>query len=268
MYRTWLLLLTEEVQGPQDWQPGASKSAQTSCRGDAAHYSQGSRGWTLGACLGQITCISVPISTAEALGKVPSTLQVSVSPSVPWTEGCLHRGGGWREMSPTLALQRPETPVSPQTTTCTSPASRVTCTAPLWMASGSSWCLPATARPASSPTCAGSACLENVRLFNTVAEASTGALAPAAHPVAQSVAAPGSRLGALPAASPPPFLQPIGCDGVLFSTHTLDKCGVCQGDGSSCTHVTGNYRKGNAHLGKSLWRPRSRAWGSLPVAAE
>lgn len=51
--------------------------------------------------------------------------------------------------------------------------------------------------------------------------------------------------------SPPPFLQPIGCDGVLFSTHTLDKCGVCQGDGSSCTHVTGNYRKGNTHLGKS-----------------
>ncbi|XP_070234794.1 ADAMTS-like protein 2 isoform X3 [Bos mutus] len=93
-----------------------------------------------------------------------------------------------------------------QTTTCTSPASHVTCTAPPWMASGSSWCPPATARPASSPTCAGSACLEN----------------------------------------------PIGCDGVLFSTHTLDKCGVCQGDGSSCTHVTGNYRKGNTHLGYSL----------------
>ncbi|XP_054545177.1 ADAMTS-like protein 2 [Talpa occidentalis] len=46
--------------------------------------------------------------------------------------------------------------------------------------------------------------------------------------------------------------EPIGCDGVLFSTHTLDKCGVCQGDGSSCTHVTGNFRKGNAHLGYSL----------------
>ncbi|XP_065784153.1 ADAMTS-like protein 2 isoform X3 [Muntiacus reevesi] len=95
---------------------------------------------------------------------------------------------------------------STRTTTCTSPASRVTCTAPPWTASGSSWCPPATARPASSPTCEGSACLEN----------------------------------------------PIGCDGVLFSTHTLDKCGVCQGDGSSCTHVTGNYRKGNAHLGYSL----------------
>ncbi|KFU90565.1 ADAMTS-like 2, partial [Chaetura pelagica] len=42
--------------------------------------------------------------------------------------------------------------------------------------------------------------------------------------------------------------EPIGCDGILFSTHTLDKCGVCQGDGSSCTHVTGSYRKGNSHL--------------------
>ncbi|XP_029775381.1 ADAMTS-like protein 2 isoform X2 [Suricata suricatta] len=46
--------------------------------------------------------------------------------------------------------------------------------------------------------------------------------------------------------------EPIGCDGVLFSTHVLDRCGVCQGDGSSCTHVTGNYRKGSAHLGYSL----------------
>ncbi|XP_042333762.1 ADAMTS-like protein 2 isoform X2 [Sceloporus undulatus] len=46
--------------------------------------------------------------------------------------------------------------------------------------------------------------------------------------------------------------EPIGCDGILFSTHTLDKCGVCQGNGSSCTHVTGSYRKGNLHLGYSL----------------
>ncbi|XP_064027496.1 ADAMTS-like protein 2 isoform X4 [Pogoniulus pusillus] len=46
--------------------------------------------------------------------------------------------------------------------------------------------------------------------------------------------------------------EPIGCDGVLFSTHTLDKCGVCRGDGSSCTHVTGSYRRGNSHLGYSL----------------
>ncbi|KAG8509455.1 ADAMTS-like protein 2 [Galemys pyrenaicus] len=55
-----------------------------------------------------------------------------------------------------------------------------------------------------------------------------------------------------PPAAPRLLLQPIGCDGVLFSTLTLDKCGVCQGDGSSCTHVTGHFRKGNAHLGYSL----------------
>ncbi|XP_030063560.1 ADAMTS-like protein 2 [Microcaecilia unicolor] len=46
--------------------------------------------------------------------------------------------------------------------------------------------------------------------------------------------------------------EPIGCDGILFSTHILDKCGVCQGDGSSCSHITGTYRKGASHLGYSL----------------
>ncbi|XP_067867928.1 ADAMTS-like protein 2 [Heterodontus francisci] len=45
--------------------------------------------------------------------------------------------------------------------------------------------------------------------------------------------------------------EPIGCDGVLFSTQTLDKC-ICQGNGSSCIRVTGNYRKGASHLGYSL----------------
>ncbi|KAK1155637.1 ADAMTS-like protein 2 isoform X1 [Acipenser oxyrinchus oxyrinchus] len=46
--------------------------------------------------------------------------------------------------------------------------------------------------------------------------------------------------------------EPIGCDGVLFSTHTLDKCGVCQGNGSSCIRVTGNFRKGISQLGYSF----------------
>ncbi|XP_058861336.1 ADAMTS-like protein 2 [Acipenser ruthenus] len=46
--------------------------------------------------------------------------------------------------------------------------------------------------------------------------------------------------------------EPIGCDGVLFSTHTLDKCGVCQGNGSSCIRVTGNFRKGTSQLGYSF----------------
>lgn len=73
-----------------------------------------------------------------------------------------------------------------------------------------------------------------------------------------AAARPGARaLARSQQPSPPLSLQPIGCDGVLFSTHTLDKCGVCQGDGSSCTHVMGNYRKGNANLGKSVAAPTS-----------
>ncbi|XP_077942510.1 tetratricopeptide repeat domain 16 [Gasterosteus aculeatus] len=46
--------------------------------------------------------------------------------------------------------------------------------------------------------------------------------------------------------------QPIGCDGVLFSSNALDKCGVCQGDGSSCSRVTGNFRRVATSPGYSL----------------
>ena len=46
-----------------------------------------------------------------------------------------------------------------------------------------------------------------------------------------------------------PAAQPIGCDGVLFSPNVLDKCGVCQGDGSSCSRITGNFRRGTTTLG-------------------
>ncbi|CAJ1069685.1 ADAMTS-like protein 2 [Xyrichtys novacula] len=46
--------------------------------------------------------------------------------------------------------------------------------------------------------------------------------------------------------------MPIGCDGVLFSSNILDKCGVCQGDGSSCSRVTGNFRRGATTLGYSF----------------
>ncbi|XP_015230039.1 PREDICTED: ADAMTS-like protein 2 [Cyprinodon variegatus] len=46
--------------------------------------------------------------------------------------------------------------------------------------------------------------------------------------------------------------EPIGCDGVLFSSNTLDKCGVCRGDGSSCSRVTGNFRRGATTLGYSF----------------
>ncbi|XP_030647717.1 ADAMTS-like protein 2 [Chanos chanos] len=46
--------------------------------------------------------------------------------------------------------------------------------------------------------------------------------------------------------------EPIGCDGVLFSPNTLDKCGVCQGNGSSCSRVTGNFRRAATSLGYSF----------------
>ncbi|CAG09662.1 unnamed protein product, partial [Tetraodon nigroviridis] len=46
--------------------------------------------------------------------------------------------------------------------------------------------------------------------------------------------------------------EPIGCDGVLFSSNTLDKCGVCQGDGSSCSRVAGNFRRVAMTLGYSF----------------
>ncbi|TSM85954.1 ADAMTS-like protein 2 [Bagarius yarrelli] len=46
--------------------------------------------------------------------------------------------------------------------------------------------------------------------------------------------------------------EPIGCDGILFSPNTLDKCGVCRGDGSSCSRVTGNFRRGSSSLGYSF----------------
>ncbi|XP_051981577.1 ADAMTS-like protein 2 [Xyrauchen texanus] len=46
--------------------------------------------------------------------------------------------------------------------------------------------------------------------------------------------------------------EPIGCDGILFSPNTLDKCGVCQGNGSSCSRVTGNFRHGASSLGYSF----------------
>lgn len=49
---------------------------------------------------------------------------------------------------------------------------------------------------------------------------------------------------------PPLSVQPIGCDGVLFSSNTLDKCGVCRGDGSSCSRVAGNFRRVAMTLGK------------------
>uniref|UniRef100_A0A3P8TU92 ADAMTS like 2 n=1 Tax=Amphiprion percula TaxID=161767 RepID=A0A3P8TU92_AMPPE len=54
--------------------------------------------------------------------------------------------------------------------------------------------------------------------------------------------------------------EPIGCDGVLFSSNTLDKCGVCQGDGSSCSRVTGNFRRGATTLYSFITQIPEGSW--------
>uniref|UniRef100_H3CJC7 Si:ch211-267e7.3 n=1 Tax=Tetraodon nigroviridis TaxID=99883 RepID=H3CJC7_TETNG len=43
--------------------------------------------------------------------------------------------------------------------------------------------------------------------------------------------------------------QPVGCDGKLYSSMAVDRCGVCGGDGTSCQRVSGSYRKALAQLG-------------------
>ncbi|XP_066517793.1 ADAMTS-like protein 2 [Hoplias malabaricus] len=43
--------------------------------------------------------------------------------------------------------------------------------------------------------------------------------------------------------------QVVGCDGKLYSSKTVDKCGVCGGTGDSCYRVSGSYRKGITQLG-------------------
>ncbi|XP_056385973.1 ADAMTS-like protein 2 isoform X2 [Hyla sarda] len=44
--------------------------------------------------------------------------------------------------------------------------------------------------------------------------------------------------------------EPVGCDGKLYSSRSLDRCGVCGGDGSACYRVSGNFRK--SFLGYAL----------------
>ncbi|XP_060899770.1 ADAMTS-like protein 2 isoform X1 [Labrus mixtus] len=45
------------------------------------------------------------------------------------------------------------------------------------------------------------------------------------------------------------FCQPVGCDGQLYSSKTVDRCGVCGGNGTSCQRVSGSYRKALTQLG-------------------
>ncbi|KAG5847388.1 hypothetical protein ANANG_G00125510 [Anguilla anguilla] len=46
--------------------------------------------------------------------------------------------------------------------------------------------------------------------------------------------------------------QMVGCDGKLYSSKTVDKCGVCGGNGGSCYRISGSYRKGITQLGYLL----------------
>ncbi|XP_076018477.1 ADAMTS-like protein 2 isoform X2 [Genypterus blacodes] len=43
--------------------------------------------------------------------------------------------------------------------------------------------------------------------------------------------------------------QPVGCDGELYSSKAVDKCGVCGGNGTSCQRISGSYRKTLTQLG-------------------
>ncbi|XP_020566445.1 ADAMTS-like protein 2 isoform X2 [Oryzias latipes] len=43
--------------------------------------------------------------------------------------------------------------------------------------------------------------------------------------------------------------QPVGCDGQLYSTKVVDRCGKCGGNGTTCQRVTGSYRKAFTQLG-------------------
>ncbi|TFK06900.1 transcription factor SOX-5-like [Platysternon megacephalum] len=43
--------------------------------------------------------------------------------------------------------------------------------------------------------------------------------------------------------------EPVGCDGSLYSSRTVDRCRVCGGDGSTCYRVSGSFRKGISQLG-------------------
>ncbi|XP_053095589.1 ADAMTS-like protein 2 isoform X3 [Pangasianodon hypophthalmus] len=43
--------------------------------------------------------------------------------------------------------------------------------------------------------------------------------------------------------------QVVGCDGKLYSSKSVDKCGICGGNGDTCYRISGSYRKGITQLG-------------------
>lgn len=46
-------------------------------------------------------------------------------------------------------------------------------------------------------------------------------------------------------------IQVVGCDGKLYSSKSVDKCGICGGNGDTCYRISGSYRKGITQLGIS-----------------
>ncbi|XP_053362788.1 ADAMTS-like protein 2 isoform X2 [Clarias gariepinus] len=43
--------------------------------------------------------------------------------------------------------------------------------------------------------------------------------------------------------------QVVGCDGKLYSSKSVDRCGVCGGSGDTCYRISGSFRKGITQLG-------------------
>ena len=62
------------------------------------------------------------------------------------------------------------------------------------------------------------------------------------------------------------FLQKVGCDGIVGSKRTLDSCGVCGGDGTSCApsrvptrrHAT---RRAGHYVWHTSWTACSKSCG-------
>ncbi|XP_056280131.1 ADAMTS-like protein 2 isoform X4 [Pseudoliparis swirei] len=42
--------------------------------------------------------------------------------------------------------------------------------------------------------------------------------------------------------------QPVGCDGELYGSRAVDRCGLCGGSGTTCQRISGSYRKALAQL--------------------
>ncbi|XP_026790363.2 ADAMTS-like protein 2 isoform X6 [Pangasianodon hypophthalmus] len=75
--------------------------------------------------------------------------------------------------------------------------------------------------------------------------------APTAESASNSTSAPSStpKPSAGNTMSGFPSIQVVGCDGKLYSSKSVDKCGICGGNGDTCYRISGSYRKGITQLG-------------------